>query len=140
MKKIWLSLKALLDPLLSFVSHHQNSILVGCMTTVIYTVIILSNNLGHSKEKLELIKDSVVYQLELKETHSVLKEQMKALKDQGEMMNFQEEIIIKQRESIQKATEIIKELDYFNNKLIEYLKELGKWPPILKPDDPNKAT
>ena len=48
--------------------------------------------------------------------------------------------IMKQRKNLDNAGEVIQQQNAILNRLIQYMKDLGEWPPKIKPIDPDKWT
>jgi uncharacterized membrane protein len=60
--------------------------------------------------------------------------------NKSELINFQEIILLKQEEQLKESNQIMKMQDNALQKLIQYLKNIGEWPPKIKPIDPNRST
>ena len=124
MKKLW-------NKGWDFLLKHNITVCACLVLTCIYFSLTILNNVDHAKKELDLLKDNLTLQVELKEQDLVLLQQ-------GEVISFQGDVIVKQGEVIDKVEETMKIQRRALENLIQYMKEIGEWPPMLKPIDPDK--
>tara|TARA_Y100000310_G_scaffold344149_1_gene455385 strand:+ start:3401 stop:3844 length:444 start_codon:yes stop_codon:yes gene_type:complete len=127
MKKLW-------NKMWSFLLKHNITVCACLILTSIYFSLTILNNVDHAKKHLDLLKDNLTLEAELRETASVLK-------DQSEFIDFQSEIVGSQRGALEKQEETMLKQNDILRQLINYLKSIDHWPPKpLPPVDRDKWT
>ena len=124
MKKLW-------NKGWGFLLKHNITVCACLILTCIYFSLTIVNNVDHAKKELDLLKDNLTLQVELKEQAMVLLQQ-------GEVLDFQGEVIAKQGQTMGQIEETMEVQRRALENLIQYMKDIGEWPPKLKPIDPDK--
>ena len=143
MKKFFASVRVVWPALSAWGSRNAASIYTGCIAVIFMMGLLVvqdmryaSKEMGHLRDKAELISITEQIQLTRAEEH--------------EFMNFQSEIIYNLRQGnekkdlyIMRANDVINDLSgrlsYAQaviETLKEYLKKLGEWPPKVPPPSP----
>jgi len=110
-------------------SRNSASIFTGWIVALIMAVIMIakdmdhaSKEVGHLTDKISLVKENN----ELAET-SIM---------QFELINDLLKTSANQQRNLGEATEIINEQTMILQKLVDYLKKIGHWPPKIDPPRP----
>ena len=119
MKKLW-------NGMWDIVLKHHITVYAVLGLTCLFLALSLLNTVEHTKDKLGLIKDNIVLEMQLNEYN---------------LLSIDQSLLIEeQRKGLGQADELIKLQGQVIEKLIKHLKDLEEWPPDFRPVDPNRAT
>ena len=116
-----------------FIEKHSNCFYVSTVLIFIFGSVLLVNSLNHTTSMLKEKTEKAIMQLQMDSL-------IKLSTDQKEVITFQGEVLTNQRQNLDNAGEVIRQQNTILNRLIQYMKDLGEWPPKTEPIDPDKWT
>ena len=130
---LWLPKKAWsgINTSLNFLVKHDKSFYTGCFTALVCMLWMLSYNIDHTKEMMEVQKKEAALTLELHELKNFSKEAT-------EIMTLQSSVITQQKEQLQESDRKMRMQYDLIQKLVDRLRGLGGLPRERPPIDPDK--
>ena len=133
MKKTLIRIKEGAKNLLIRISRHETILYISIVVFMLVFALFIRGEIKHSAEILKIQKEKAILIYEIQSVNSLSQ-------DKSSVIQFQGEILTKQRENLDKADEMINMQNNLLEKLIQHLKNVGEWPPKIKPIDPDKWT
>jgi len=127
MKKFFASVNA-------WANRNAASIYTGCFVALVMMSIIFIKDIKHTTKEVGFMMDKIEL---IKENNELAQTSI----DQFGMINELLKTSDQQHEQIERAGETINEQGMILQKLVDYLKSIGHWPPKIKkpePIDPDK--
>ena len=130
-------MKALKDSwkkVLNWTSRNSTSIFTGWIVALVMATIMIVKDVKHTSREIDHLADKI----KLTEENNELAE---ATVMQFELINDLLKTSANTQKNMEEATQIINEQTMILQKLVDYLKSIGHWPPKInppKPTDPDK--
>jgi len=153
MKKTVRKIKELLS--VPFKPEHEKTVYSICITSIIFMSVIIWMSFSNTSDKLKLLKENAKLHLIMKEQNNIITDLNVVAQKQSDIIKEQDGhltevfdlaqkqgLLLRQRDDELQQTRsslYIKTLYY--NALVEYMKQIGEWPPKIKPPlDPDNIT
>lgn len=133
MKKTLIRIKEGAKDLLTKISRHETILYISIVVFMLGFAFFIRGEIKHSAEILKIQKEKAILIYEIQSINSLSQ-------DKNSLIQFQGEILTKQHENLEKADEMIDMQNNLLEKIIQHLKNIGEWPPKIRPIDPDKWT
>ena len=110
-------------------NRNAASIYTGCVVTLVMMSIMFVKDMKHTTKEIGFMMDKIEL---IKENNELAQTSI----NQFEMINDLQKTSDQQHGQIEQAAETINEQGMILQKLVDYLKSIGHWPPKLKPEKP----
>ena len=153
MKKTILKIKKLLSA--PFEPKNEKTVYSVCITSIILLSVIIWMSFSNTSDKLELLKRNAELQLIVKEQNNVITDLNTIAQKQSDLIKEQDGHLTEVFDLAQKQGLLLRQRDdelqeirsslyiktLYYNALVEYMKQIGEWPPKIKPPlDPDNIT
>lgn len=118
----------------NWASRNATSIFTGWIVALIMAAIMIAKDMKHADREIDHLADKIVLTKENNELAETAVMQF-------EMINGLLKASTGRQQNMEEATRIINEQTLILQKLVDYLKSIGHWPPKItppKPSDPDK--
>ena len=134
--KAWSKTKEIFVKSCNFLVKNKNAVYASFVTLILCMLWIFSIQI---KTSAALLKSHNEKKIILNEANQAVGEANKVLESQNELIKLQRTVLDQRRQESNQMKESIKIQNNMIQKLIQYLKDLGEWPP--RPlYDPDKIT
>lgn len=130
---MWQKIKNLSSRFSNFLYKNKGSVYTGCFLVIIFTVLSMNSEIRHTGNLIESEKEKIILSQEL----SIISQ---LSIQQNKVIDLQAETISRQKKYMQDANQGLRQQEDVIKKLIQYLKDIGEWPPEITPIDPDKIT
>ena len=130
---MWQKIKILSSRFSNFLYKNKGSVYTGCFLVIIFTVLSMNSEIRHTGNLIESEKEKIILSQEL----SIISQ---LSIQQNKVIDLQAETISRQKKYMQDANQGLRQQEDVIKKLIQYLKDIGEWPPEITPIDPDKIT
>jgi len=130
---MWQKIKNLSSRFSDFLYKNKGSVYTGCFLVIIFTVLSMNSEIRHTGNLIESEKEKIILSQEL----SIISQ---LSIQQNKVIDLQAETISRQKKYMQDANQGLRQQEDVIKKLIQYLKDIGEWPPEITPIDPDKIT
>ena len=112
----------------AWVNRNTTSICTGWIVALIMGAIMLVQDMGHASKEI----DHLIDKIELTKENNELAQ---ASISQFEMINNLLKTGSRQRDQVEQSVETINQQTAILQKLVDYLKKIGHWPPKIDPPE-----
>tara|TARA_Y100000310_G_C20171144_1_gene573734 strand:- start:21 stop:455 length:435 start_codon:yes stop_codon:yes gene_type:complete len=130
---MWKKIKQLSSKISDFLYDNRNSVYTGCFLVILFTVLFMNSEIKHTGNLIESEKEKIILSQELNMISQLAIQQ-------NQLIDLQTETISRQKKYMLDANQGLKQQEDIIKKLIQYLKDIGEWPPEITPIDPDKIT
>ena len=130
--KVLQKLKGGLSFLFDKIVKNEKYIYLASIFLIIGAFAWFNLQLKHSAEMLKVHNDNNIMFIQLEQQNQDMGESLEIVGEQNKIIKFLEG-------EVDKASNIIKQQDAILGKIIQYLKDIGEWPPNIKPDRPSRS-